>query len=344
MNAEKRSFTLGGFSSDVVFYDSVSPLNISNASLVVCDSNTEHIVESCGGAAHAHRLVLSPGESEKSMPVLESILHAGVEHGLSRGDTIVGIGGGVITDLVGFAASVYMRGCHLVLAPTSLLAMVDAAFGGKTGINFAGYKNMVGTFYPAAEVHVAPSVLASLPELEFHSGLGETIKNALLGDEGLVELLEREHGAIVARSPEVLSEVIRRGLLVKCRIVEQDLTETGVRAYLNLGHTFAHALESVAGFGVWTHGEAVAWGTVRAARLGEVLGITPTAYRERIERLFAGYGFRLHAEASHEKLIEAMWHDKKLKDGRLFFVVQSGVGQTQLVPVEAEILHKVLRD
>jgi len=344
MNIDTRSFTLGSFSSDVVFYDSQAPLHIANASLVVCDTNTEHIVEACGGAAQAPRIVLAPGEAEKSLPVLESILSTAVKGGLSRGDTILGVGGGVITDLVGFAASVYMRGCRLVLAPTSLLAMVDAAFGGKTGVNFAGYKNMVGTFYPAAEVHVAPSVLVSLPEIEFRSGLGETIKNALLGDEELVGLLEREQEAIVARNPDILSEVIRRGLLVKCGIVEQDLTETGIRAYLNLGHTFAHALESVAGFGVWTHGEAVAWGTVKAAKLGELLGVTPASYRKRVEQLFAGYGFRLHAEASHEQLIEAMWHDKKLKDGRLYFVVQSGVGQTQLFPVEPETLREVLRD
>ncbi len=344
MNPDTRSFALGSYTSHVVFYDSVSPLSISNASLVVCDTHTEHIVETCGGAAHAPRIVLTPGESEKSMPVLESILRTAVEHGLSRGDTILGLGGGVVTDLVGFAASVYMRGCRLVLAPTSLLAMVDAAFGGKTGVNFAGYKNMVGTFYPAAEVHVAPSVLASLPEREYRSGLGETIKNALLGDEDLLGLLEREQEAVSARSPQVLREVIQRGLLVKCGIVEQDLTETGIRAFLNLGHTFAHALESVAGFGTWTHGEAVAWGTVKAARLGELLGITPLAYRTRIERLFSDYGFRLHAEASHERLIEAMWHDKKLKDGRLYFVVQSGVGQTQLVPVEPETVREVLRD
>lgn len=344
MSVDKLSFTLGSFSSDVIFYNDDSALNIPDASLVVCDTNTEHIVEACSGAAAAPRIVLAPGEAEKSLPVLESILKTAVEVGLSRGDTILGVGGGVITDLVGFAASVYMRGCRLVLAPTSLLAMVDAAFGGKTGVNFAGYKNMVGTFYPATEVHVAPSVLASLPEIEFRSGLGETIKNALLGDEDLVGLLERKHQAIVARSPEVLGEVIRRGLLVKCRIVEQDLTETGIRAHLNLGHTFAHALESVAGFGAWTHGEAVAWGTVKAAKLGEVIGVTPAAYRTRIERLFASYGFRLQAEASHEQLIEAMWHDKKLKDGRLYFVVQSGIGQTHLVPVEPETLREVLRD
>jgi len=161
--------------------------------------------------------------------------------------------------------------------------MVDAAIGGKTGVNFGAFKNLVGTFYPAREIRICLDFLVTLPEAEYRSGLAEVIKAAMLGDARLFELLESEPDAVRNRDPSVTEELVRRAVSVKAVHVREDLTEQGIRSHLNLGHTFAHALESVAGFGAVAHGDAVAWGIVQALRLGSALGITDPDYRERSE-------------------------------------------------------------
>jgi len=231
--------------------------------------------------------------------------------------------------MAAFAASLYMRGCRLVLVPTTLLAMVDAALGGKTGIDYGGFKNMVGTFYPAQELRLWPGVLASLPDREFRSGLAEVIKHAFLADPKLLTLLEDKRSAILARDSAVLEELVFRAVMVKVGVVERDLRETGERAFLNLGHTFGHALEAVLGFdGSWVHGEAVCWGMARAFDLGVVLGRTDPAWRDRAVALMSGYGFRLAASASPTAVLAAMNNDKKKKAGQVRFVLQENLGRT----------------
>ena len=181
----------------------------------------------------------------------------------------------------------------LVLAPTTLLAMVDACLGGKTGIDFLGYKNLVGTFYPASLIVVAPAGLRSLPEQEFRAGIAEAIKTAIIGDRALFDLLRDAKTEIDARDDGILAKIVRRSLAVKGRIVEEDPMESGIRAKLNLGHTFGHALESATGFSSWRHGEAVAWGIGRAIALGLRLGLTDRPFAEEVEALLRLYGFRL---------------------------------------------------
>lgn len=300
--------------------------------LWVMDANTAAIA---GAPGDVRKVVLPVGEAAKSWPAVDRILRAAVEREIERGGRFVGFGGGVVCDVAAFAASIYLRGVAVTLIPTTLLAMVDAAIGGKTGINFAGFKNMVGTFHAAGEVRICESLTDSLSEREFKSGLAEAIKAALLDDNELLEILESQPDAVLARENTIITEVIRRSILVKARVVEADYREGGHRAVLNLGHTFAHALESVAGFGEWTHGEAVAWGIARAAKLGELTGRTPPEHAERIVSLLARYGYRIErGVADPHALLEAMRHDKKRAEGAIRFVIPCGVGESVVEPVD----------
>jgi 3-dehydroquinate synthase len=255
---------------------------------------------------------------------------------------VIAVGGGVICDMTAMAASVYMRGCGLELVPTTLLAMVDAAFGGKTGVDFAGYKNMVGTFYPASRVIVATQCLSSLPEREYFSGLAEAIKTAMIGDAELLSLLEDRRDEVMSRSPAVLSEIVRRCLSVKGSVVTGDFREKGMRAVLNLGHTFGHALESCTGFTGWTHGEAVAWGICRSLKAGVELGITGKRYVGRIMDILKAYGYRLETDVSVSELIAAMGKDKKIRQGKIRLVVPRGPADVKVVEADDALLEKVL--
>jgi 3-dehydroquinate synthase len=287
---------------------------------------------------------IPPGEGSKSWERARDVLQAAVRAGLDRDGTIIGVGGGMVCDLAAFCASLYMRGCRLVLVPTTMLAMVDAALGGKTAVNFEGFKNLVGTFYPAGELRISIAMLSTLPERELRSGLAEVIKTALLGDEGLVGILESERGRILRGDPVLLGELVRRCLIVKGRVVEEDFREVGRRAILNLGHTFAHALEAASGIGAWSHGDAVAWGMARAARLGGLLGVTPTAHAARTVGLLAAYGYRTGADAGvpPRQLLAAMRADKKRRDGRLRLVLQRAIGDTVVQGVEEALILRSL--
>lgn len=312
------------------------------------DANTRRLF---GGGTEAE-VTVAAGEGAKSWPNVETVLEAALEHGLGRDDTIIAVGGGVVCDLAAFAASVYMRGCRLVLVPTTLLSMVDASLGGKTGINFKGYKNMVGTFYPAEEIRICAAVLDSLPPREFSAGLAEVIKTAMLGESRLLDLLEDRRQDVTGRSPEILAEIVRRCLTVKGGIVATDPLEGGRRAILNLGHTFAHALETLGGLASWNHGEAVAWGLHQALGLGLELGVTRPEYARRVSRLLRDYGFEqsglpvsgdLSAEELASRLVEAMRADKKKRGGSLRLVLQRDLGDTLIEAVDPETLEAYLR-
>lgn len=334
----EHAFTFGG---DVSTVKQISRTELfaglPGLRVCVADTNTARVAPK--GETH---IVIEPGEASKSWEELQRILRHLLEANLPRDGAVIGLGGGVVCDIAACAGSLYLRGCTVVLIPTSLLAMVDAALGGKTGINFGGYKNMVGTFYPATEVRICTHLLHTLPEREYRSGLAEVIKSALLGDESLLKMLEDECTAIVRREDALLEEIVWRSLMVKGMIVEEDLHETGRRAFLNLGHTFAHALEAVAGLGSWSHGEAVAWGIEQAMRLGEHMGITDTAYVQRVRTLLAGYGYELEVDVDADALLDAMQRDKKRRSGQLRFVLQRGLAQTVIEPVDEAFVREVL--
>jgi 3-dehydroquinate synthase len=288
-------------------------------------------------------LALPPGEAAKSWASVERILNRALALSLGRDGLIAGIGGGVVTDVTAFAASIYMRGCRLVLVPTTLLAMVDAATGGKTGFDYGGAKNLAGTFYPAEEVRICPCLLETLPEKEFSSGMAEVIKHAFLAPDGLMDIVRGERKAIMARNKNVLERMIPAAVKVKVGIVSEDLREKGLRTFLNFGHTFGHALEAATNFSRWSHGEAVAWGMIKALDLGERLGITDAKWADESRRLIADYGFDIVTpQVAPGEIKAAMTSDKKKKAGKVRFVLMEGPGKPVLQEVPEADLDAVL--
>jgi 3-dehydroquinate synthase len=311
--------------------------------LLVCDAHGEYLARKILGSRSDPLCVLEPGEAAKSWASVERILAAACRPGLGRDSLFIGIGGGVVTDLAAFAASIYMRGVRLCLVATTLLGMVDAALGGKTGFDLFGIKNLAGTFYPAALVCLPLEALKTLPPEQWKSGMGELLKTAVL--EGSSEALDRTEALLpfmrdifagrrgfAEDAWPVLAELVGRSVLAKGRIVEADPLESpgGGRALLNLGHTFGHALEAAAGLGTLTHGEAVAWGLVRACELGLALGITPERRARRIQRVVAACGYETaapHPLANDQALfMRALSGDKKKKAGSPVFVVPNAGG------------------
>jgi 3-dehydroquinate synthase len=330
-------FSIGGTSTEVTFSDAPA---CPDAALTVFDGNTRRLF----GAAAAPCVTLPPGEAAKTWDGVQAILSECAERGLSRDSLIAGVGGGVVCDMTALAASLYMRGCGLALVPTTLLAMVDASLGGKTGVDFHGYKNMIGTFYPAGRLIISPSAVRSLPEREYLSGLAEVIKTAIIGDEELFTLLETRRAAVRGKDTDAVEEMIRRSLAVKGRLVEEDPREEGVRAVLNLGHTFGHALESATGLTRWTHGEAVAWGIGRALAAGRGLGMTDPGFASRVLSLLGTYGFRLDADVRYTVLAPAIERDKKKRGGRTRCVIPCGMCDVRVRELAAEELAAALGD
>jgi 3-dehydroquinate synthase len=336
---EKLTVNLGSrtypieFGSDLVVQMAAEFAELTQAGhkvVVVTDAN---LVSAQGDAldrvlGNAPRLVVKPGEQAKSTAVLAQIWDFLAAEKIDRGGVLVAVGGGVVGDLAGFAAASYLRGIAFYQVPTTLLAMVDSSVGGKTGINIGAGKNLVGAFHQPKAVYVATDLLKTLPPREFAAGMAEVIKYGLLGDAELFHQLSRE--PLVAGSVR-LAEVVRRCCAAKARIVEADEFETaktGGRALLNLGHTFAHAIEKVAGFGVYLHGEAVAIGLAAAARLSCDLGHIDQAAVTEIERVMVAHNLpvRLRETMSIASLWAAMGQDKKVRAGKLRFVVMVSIG------------------
>jgi 3-dehydroquinate synthase len=310
--------------------------------LLVCDVNSEYLARQILGAGTCPLCLLPSGETAKGWVSVERILAAARDAGLGRDGLFIGIGGGVVTDLTSFAASIYMRGAPLCLVSTTLLGMVDAAVGGKTGFDLFGIKNLAGTFYPAALVCLPLEALKTLPPAQWKSGMGELLKTAVLdGDPAALDqakallpfmrgIFSGSHGFAEDACP-ALAELIGRSVLLKGRIVEADPRESsGARALLNLGHSFGHALEAAAGLGSLSHGEAVAWGLVRACELGLALGITPEDRAREIRDLVAAYGYETAAPhplvTDPALFMRALSGDKKKKAGSLAFVVPGIIG------------------
>jgi 3-dehydroquinate synthase len=340
----KRTVRLGEYATEIRFVTlREAAENLIAAPLAVFDANTVRLFEAASGE---RSVILPAGELSKNWVSVEAVLARALDLGLGRDGVIAGAGGGVVCDLTGFAASVYMRGTGLELYPTTLLAMTDAAVGGKTGIDYGGFKNIVGSFYPAGTVFIAAELLETLPEREFRSGLAEVIKHALLGNRKLFELLESSREDILARKdPALLEEMIYQSVGVKIGFVEEDFRESGRRAFLNFGHTFGHALESSYRFeGGISHGEAVAWGITAALRAGCVLGITDERYAKEAARLIEAYGFTLRPEYDPDELIRAMKKDKKMRSGKVRFIFQRGFGDTVSTELEEDILREVLSE
>jgi 3-dehydroquinate synthase len=323
--------------------------NSQGACIFVCDENTLPIAKKIQGDAAVPTCVLPAGEKTKCWESVETILRSAKNFRLGRDGLFIAVGGGVISDISGFAASIYMRGAGLVIVSTTLLGMVDAAVGGKTGIDIFERKNLAGTFYPAARVYLPVEALRSLPVRQIRSGLAEVIKTAILDKDGNDEASFEKFYALrsylkdgrtenLHALDKTFTELISDSVRIKGRIVEADPKETGTeRALLNLGHTFAHALESSAGLGEISHGEAVAWGIARAAALGVRLNISPAPRAEKICRLLRDLGYETGtphpAMKSIDLFMRSLGDDKKKKAGALRFVIPAGRG-AELVQIE----------
>jgi shikimate kinase / 3-dehydroquinate synthase len=276
------------------------------------------------------RVDLEPGEAHKHIGSIEKVWHAALEGGADRKCTFVGLGGGVVTDMTGFAASTWLRGVRWVGIPTTMLSMVDASVGGKTGVDLASAKNAVGAFWQPSGVLCDVHYLGTESARGFISGLAEVVKTAIIGDPALFSLLEDNAEKVVARDAELTAEIVRRSIRVKARIVSFDQRESGLRAVLNLGHTVGHALEAQAGYTALTHGEAVSLGLVAALRLGEALGHTPRELSERTLTLLQRLG--LPSSLAGQPLAEAatlVGHDKKRAGSNVKFVFARGLGRVE---------------
>ena len=273
-----------------------------------------------------HTMILPPGEKTKSLEQYGKVCAWALEKGIARDRPIVALGGGVVGDLAGFAAATLLRGVPLVQLPTSLIGQVDSAVGGKTGINVAAGKNLVGAFHQPRLVLADPAVMATLPEREWTSGLAEVVKYGLIADTSFFGYLEKHFDALLAREPEAVRRTVKRCVEVKAEMVAADEYEDGRRALLNFGHTFGHALEKVAGYGRLTHGEAVAVGMRAAVRLSKALGLELDA--DRAQALLARLPVRGSLRGlTRADLVAAMTTDKKRRAGRLRVIVLEKIGK-----------------
>lgn len=274
-------------------------------------------------------VLIPAGEENKNLQLAQMLWEELIDSKVDRDTFLLGVGGGVVSDLVGFVASTYMRGVRFGLVPTTLMGQVDAAIGGKCAVNVGGYKNMVGLFSPAEFVLCDVQLLSTLPEREFRAGVAEIIKSAIVGDRELFELLERGSLEQLRQDGEVLAEAVRRAALVKCGLVADDPYDRGVRRLLNLGHTMAHAIESRSD--QLTHGEAVAVGLVWASQRAVKRGLLSPEEALRIGSVVEKYGLPTSTSLPEEELWEAMTHDKKASGGKVRFVLPRGVGDCVVV-------------
>ncbi|MDR1971126.1 MAG: 3-dehydroquinate synthase [Treponema sp.] len=366
MSRRSLAFNFGGFPQDIRIRGPVPPLALileefealsgdrPPTFLLICDEHTLPLARTLSPLGPC--CVLASGEANKNWAAVERIIAAAAEAGLGRDSLFIACGGGVVSDLAGFAASVYMRGVRLCNVSTSLLGMVDAALGGKTGFDLLGLKNLAGTFYPARLVYLPVESLRTLPPAEWKSGFAELIKTAVLDGEDFFRLLETIPGGPEAlQDPEALEgpegpaleEAVYRAAAYKGRIVEEDPRETGGRrALLNLGHSFAHALESSAGLGRISHGEAVAWGLARSCELGLALGITGAERAGRITALLKARGYETAAPhpLMGPSFMEALKKDKKNRGGRGVFIVPAAGGAEILREAPAEeLLRQIVK-
>jgi 3-dehydroquinate synthase len=282
------------------------------------------------------------GEAYKTLATLESVYDALLAARADRQTAVIALGGGVIGDLAGFAAATYQRGVPFVQVPTTLLAQVDASVGGKTAVNHPRGKNMIGAFYQPRVVVADTDTLDTLPDRELRAGFAEVVKYGLIRDAAFFDELEQQAGAILGRDPAALAEAVYRSCRNKAEVVAADEREAGQRALLNLGHTFAHAIETGTGYSAWLHGEAVSAGMVMAAEASHRIGLLPGEALTRIRTLLdrAGLPVAGPADLPAERYLELMGVDKKAEGGRVRYVLLEDIGRAF---VSAEVPEEVIR-
>ena len=297
--------------------------------VVISDANIDR--RHHGLLARYEHLLIGTGETVKTLQTAETLYRRFIELGVDRSTFVLGIGGGIVTDVTGFVASTYMRGLRFGFVSTTLLGLVDASVGGKNGVNVDGYKNMVGTFSQPEFVVCDTTLLSTLPLREFRTGLAEALKAGIVGDAALFARIERASYGALRGDAELLSRVVEGAVGVKCSIVAADECEAGVRRKLNLGHTLAHAIEKCSDR--MNHGEAVAVGLALVARASVRLGLLCEAECRRIERVLRGLDFELDPPVPVERLLREVVHDKKREGGVLHAVLPEAVGSCTVRPM-----------
>ncbi len=366
MSQERLRVDLGGRAYDIVVGAGVLKdagkeivaLKRAKRTFVVADDHTaglhlEALTQSLDAAGLSHtKAVLPPGEASKSFGVLEQLVSQMLDAKIERGDLVVALGGGVIGDLAGFAAGITKRGLDYVQVPTTLLAQVDSSVGGKTAIDMPQGKNLVGLFHQPCLVLADTAVLDTLPEREMRAGYAEILKYGLIGDAAFAAWVGGNARAVLDKAGPERTKAIVTSCRMKARVVEADEREAGQRALLNLGHTFAHAIEACAGYsGKVLHGEAVAVGCAMAFDLSERLKLCPPGQASRVRTWFAAAGLPTsfadlpELGASADDLIEIMKQDKKAAGGKLVFVLARGIGQAFVAnDVDPESVAALLAD
>ena len=287
-------------------------------------------------------ILVPDGERHKQLPTVVRIYDALVRANADRASTLVTFGGGVIGDMAGFAAATYLRGIALVHVPTTLLAQVDSAIGGKVGVNHPLGKNLIGSFYQPHAVVIDPTVLGTLPRREFRAGLYEVIKYGVTSSAGLFDRVTRDKTAIFAREADALTPIIAESCGIKAAVVSADEREAGLRRILNFGHTAGHAIEAVTKYRRYRHGEAVAYGMLVAAELASARGALADRDKKALADLIAGLGpLPAIADVSTAQILDAMRHDKKVVSGRLHFVLPTAIGATAIVD---DVTDKEMRE
>jgi 3-dehydroquinate synthase len=300
-----------------------------------------------GHYAAIHTVVLPDGEAHKTWETLNTVFDALLSRGADRKTVLFALGGGVVGDITGFAAASYMRGVPFVQVPTTLLAQVDSSVGGKTAINHPLGKNMIGAFYQPERVVCDLDVLKTLPARELSAGLAEIIKYGPIADPAFLDWIEANLDALLAGDTAAMAHAVRRSCEIKAWVVGQDEREAGLRAVLNFGHTFGHAIEAGMGYGAWLHGEGVGCGMVMAARLSARLGLIDTAVVERLTQLIARAGLPtvgpvLDAADNAGRYLSLMRVDKKAEGGEIKFVLIDGLGRAVVRGAPDALVREVI--
>ena len=346
-----RSYRIDIGSSILDQSTSFDDLPRATAALIVTNTLVGPLYEArLRGALHGqfqqiHSVVLPDGEEHKGWETLNLIFDALLQNGCDRKTVMFALGGGVVGDMCGYAAASYMRGVPFVQVPTTLLAQVDSSVGGKTAINHPLGKNMIGAFYQPQRVVCDIALLATLPARELSAGLAEVIKYGPIADLDFLDWIEANIDALMASDPVALTYAVKRSCEIKAWVVGQDEREAGLRAILNFGHTFGHAIESGLGYGVWLHGEAVGCGMVMAATLSERLGLIDSGFVKRLKQLIQRAGLPIVGpQLGTERYLELMRVDKKSEGGEIKFVLIDKPGSAVVCGAPDALVAEVLRD
>lgn len=290
-------------------------------------------------------LEFADGENNKTMRTAETLINRLVKSGADRHSLVLGLGGGVAGDVAGFVASVYMRGIDCVQVPTSFLAQVDAAIGGKTGVNLSAGKNLIGTFHQPRMVLIDPEVLSTLPEREFRSGLYEALKCGVIRDPKIFEFMEQRREKVLSRDPAALEWLITECVRVKAKVVAADEFESGERRILNFGHTIGHALEAETSYKQFLHGEAVAWGMVGAAMIAAAMQKSDGDTARRIIGTVLAYAPLPKVQSRAKNVIKRLRSDKKTTNGKVHFVLPRQIGEVEIVnDVPDRAVHQAVEE